>query len=129
MRYGARRQLQLIDEGPAGRTHRAVGGRGHRRTARLHRKSTRRTTRTFYQLLDEIRQLSQRMTDAERQIIALNPQNPAAAHLQQICGIGPRTACALTACAVDAKYFNSGRQLSAWLRRTPPNTAQAGLVI
>jgi len=80
----------------------------------------------FYQLLDELRQLSQRMTDAERQIIALNPQNPAATHLQQICGIGPRTASALTARAVDTKYFNSGRQLSAWLGRTPREHSSGG---
>lgn len=69
------------------------------------------------------------MTDAERQIIALNPQNPAVAHLQQICGIGPRTASALTACAVDAKYFNSDQQLSAWLDGRLMSTAQAVLVI
>jgi len=75
----------------------------------------------LHQLLDEIHQLSQRMTDAERQIIALNTQNPAATHLQQITGIGP-----LTASAVDAKYFKSGRQLSAWLGLTPREHSSGG---
>ncbi|MGH8711835.1 MAG: IS110 family transposase [Burkholderiales bacterium] len=73
----------------------------------------------LHQLLDEIRQLGQRMADAERQIVALNKQNVAAIHLQQISGIGPLTASALTASAVDAKYFKSGRQLAAWLGLTP----------
>lgn len=73
----------------------------------------------LHQLLDEIRQLSQRMADAERQIIALNKQSSAATHLQQITGIGPLTASALTASAVDAKHFRSGRQLAAWLGLTP----------
>lgn len=71
------------------------------------------------QLLEEIGQLSQRMKDAERQIAALNRQNPAATQLQQISGIGPLIASALTASAVDAKYFKSGRQLAAWLGLTP----------
>lgn len=71
------------------------------------------------QLLDEIRQLSQRMTDAERQIAALNRQNPAATHLQQISGIGPLIASALTASAVDPKLFKNGGQLAAWLGLTP----------
>jgi transposase len=71
------------------------------------------------QLLDEISQLSKRMVDAERQIIALNKQNPAATHLQQVSGIGPLTASALTASAVDARHFKSGRQLAAWLGLTP----------
>lgn len=71
------------------------------------------------QLLEEIGQLSQRMKDAERQIAALNRQNPAATHLQQVSGVGPLIASALTASAVDAKYFKSGRQLAAWLGLTP----------
>ncbi len=73
----------------------------------------------LHQLLDEISQLSRRMVDAERQIIDLNKQNAAATHLQQISGIGPLTASALTASAVDARYFKSGRQLAAWLGLTP----------
>lgn len=42
-----------------------------------------------------------------------------ATHLQQICGIGPLTASALTASAVDARYFRNGGQLAAWLGLTP----------
>ena len=71
------------------------------------------------QLLDEIHDLSQRMVDAERLIAALNKQSAAATHLQTISGIGPLTASALTASAVDASHFKSGRQLSAWLGLTP----------
>src|SRR6202022_695800 len=71
------------------------------------------------QLLDEIRQLGQRMADAERQTKSLNRQNPAATHLQQITGIGPLTASALTASAVDPEYFESGGALGAWLGLTP----------
>lgn len=71
------------------------------------------------QLLEEIRHLSQRMQDAEHQIVALNRQSPAATHLQQIVGVGPLIASALTASAVDAQHFKSGRELSAWLGLTP----------
>lgn len=73
----------------------------------------------LHQMLEEISQLGKRMADAERQIIALNKQSPAATHLQQISGIGPLTASALTASAVEARYFKSGRQLAAWLGLTP----------
>lgn len=59
------------------------------------------------------------MKDAERQITALNKQSAAATQLQTISGIGPLTASALTASAVDASHFKSGRQLSAWLGLTP----------
>jgi len=68
----------------------------------------------LHQLLDEIRQLSQRMASAEQQIKAMNQQSTAATHLQQISGIGP-----LTASAVDACHFKNGRQLAAWLGLTP----------
>lgn len=77
------------------------------------------------QLLAEIQQLSQRMADAERQIVALNRQSPVATHLQQICGIGPLIASALTASAVDARYFRNGGQLSAWLGLTPREHSSA----
>jgi len=42
------------------------------------------------------------------------------------CSIGPLTASALTASAVDAKYFKSGRQLSAWLGLTPREHSSGG---
>lgn len=73
----------------------------------------------LHQLLDEIQSLSKRMADAERQIKAMNQQSVAATHLQQISGIGPLTASALTASAVDASHFKNGRQLAAWLGLTP----------
>lgn len=73
----------------------------------------------LHQMLEEIQQLSQRMKATERQIAALNRQNVAATHLQQISGIGPLTASALTASAVDPKLFKNGGQLAAWLGLTP----------
>jgi transposase len=73
----------------------------------------------LHQLLEEIQSLSQRMADAEHQIKAMNRQSVAATHLQQISGIGPLTASALTASAVDASHFKDGRQLAAWLGLTP----------
>lgn len=71
------------------------------------------------QVLEEIHQLSERMRDTERLIAALNKQSAAATQLQTISGIGPLTASALTASAVDASHFKSGRQLAAWLGLTP----------
>ena len=77
------------------------------------------------QLLDEVQQLSQRMADTERLIASLNQQSSTATRLQTISGIGPLTASALTASAVDAQHFKSGRQLAAWLGLTPREHSSA----
>lgn len=70
-------------------------------------------------LLEEIRDLQQRIAAIERQLGVIADQVPAVDHLQNISGIGLPTATALYASAGDPKHFRSGRHLSAWLGLTP----------
>lgn len=70
-------------------------------------------------LLDEIRDLEQRIEAVERQLKAISRQNPVIDHLQDISGIGLLTATALYASATDAKHFRDGRHLASWLGLTP----------
>ncbi len=71
------------------------------------------------ELKAEIGELERKVTGLERQIKALNRQNSVVGLLETLPGIGPLTASALAASAVDADYFKNGRDLSAWVGLTP----------
>ncbi len=71
------------------------------------------------------------LVELERQVHALEEQidawhraNEASQKLAQIPGIGPLTASALSASIGDAKSFNNGRELAAWLGLVPRPTLQ-----
>ncbi len=73
----------------------------------------------FSELLQEIADLEDRITLAERQIAALTRDNDEVALLQQVPGIGPLTSTALVACAGSPDHFKSGRHFASWLGITP----------
>ena len=74
---------------------------------------------SLFALLEEIRDLQQRIAAIERQLGVVADQVPAVDQLQNISGIGLLTATALYASAGDPKHFRSGRHFSAWLGLTP----------
>lgn len=74
---------------------------------------------SLHALLDEIRELEERIDAVEHQLDAIRRQNPVIDHLQNISGIGLLTATALYASAGDAKHFRNGRHLASWLGLTP----------
>jgi transposase len=84
----------------------------------------------FRQLLqrlgDHLKQLDRQVTELEVQIRNWHRESDASKKLEQIPGIGPITASALVASIGDAKSFQSGRQLAAWLGLVPRQHSTGG---
>lgn len=84
----------------------------------------------FRQLLqrlgDHLRELNRQVGELELQIQLWHRQHDASCRLAQIPGIGPLTASALVASIGDAKSFESGRQLAAWLGLVPRQHSSGG---
>ena len=77
-------------------------------------------------LLEELRRLGERIDEIEAQIRLWHRDCEASRRLQTIPGIGPITASALVATIGDARSFDSGRQLAAWLGLVPRQHSSGG---
>lgn len=66
-------------------------------------------------LLDHLKALDKQVIELESQIKAWHRESELSRKLEQIPGIGPVTASALVASIGDAKSFENGRQLAAWM--------------
>lgn len=77
-------------------------------------------------LLDHLDELNRQVGELEVQIQLVHRQSEASRKLEKIPGIGPITASALVATIGDAKNFNSGRQLAAWLGLVPAQSSSGG---
>ncbi len=77
-------------------------------------------------LLDQLKALDAQVDELESQIQAWHRASTLSSKLSQIPGIGPITATALVASVGDAKNFESGRQLSAWLGLVPRQHSSGG---
>ena len=66
-----------------------------------------------------LRELNRQVEELEQQIDAWHRSNEKSQKLAQIPGIGPLTATALVASIGDARCFNNGRELAAWLGLVP----------
>ena len=84
----------------------------------------------FRQLLDRLgdhlKELDRQVGELEVQIQSWHRENEASKKLAQIPGIGPITASALVASIGDAKSFENGRQLAAWLGLVPRQHSSGG---
>jgi len=84
----------------------------------------------FRRLLEGLRAdlayLDERIGQMDEEIQQAARQDPAALRLQSIPGIGPITATALIASLGDAKQFKRGREVSAFLGRTPRQHSRGG---
>ena len=84
----------------------------------------------FRQLLqrlgDHLKELDRQVAELEVQIRNWHRESDASKKLGQIPGIGPITASALVASIGDAKSFQNGRQLAAWLGLVPRQCSTGG---
>lgn len=85
---------------------------------------------TFRELLDRLgdhlKELDRQVGELEVQIHSWHRDNEVSKKLAKIPGIGPITASALVASIGDAKSFENGRQLAAWLGLVPRQHSSGG---
>jgi len=77
-------------------------------------------------LLAQLQQLDQQVSELEREIVLWHRQNDNSRRLERIGGIGPLTASAYVASLGNAKGFNNGRQVAAWLGIVPRQDSTGG---
>lgn len=77
-------------------------------------------------LLDHLKELQRQVEEIEVQIKAWHRTSEASQRLEKVPGIGPLTATALAAAVGDAKNFDNGRQLAAWLGLVPRQHSSGG---
>ena len=77
-------------------------------------------------LLAQLQQLDQQVSELEREIVLWHRQNDDSRRLERIGGIGPLTASAYVASLGNAKGFNNGRQVAAWLGIVPRQDSTGG---
>ena len=84
----------------------------------------------FRQLLqrlgDHLKELDRQVDELNEQIQLWHKENELSRKLAAIPGIGPLTASALVASIGDAKSFENGRQLAAWLGLVPRQHSTGG---
>jgi transposase len=77
-------------------------------------------------LLDHLKELGRQVQELEAQIQAWHRGSDLSTRLAQVPGIGPITASALVASVGDAKNFENGRQMAAWLGLVPRQHSSGG---
>lgn len=77
-------------------------------------------------LLDHFKLLAQQVDEVEEQIRAWHRSSEMSRRLEKIPGIGPLTASALAATIGNARNFENGRQLAAWLGLVPRQHSSGG---
>jgi len=77
-------------------------------------------------LLDHLKELQRQVGEIEAQIKAWHRSSETSRRLEKVPGIGPLTATALAATVGDAKNFDNGRQLAAWLGLVPRQHSSGG---
>ncbi len=77
-------------------------------------------------LIAHLGALDRQVDELEAQIQTWHRQNAESRRLAEIPGIGPLTASALVASIGDAKTFDNGRQMAAWLGLVPRQYSSGG---
>lgn len=77
-------------------------------------------------LIDHFKELDVQVRELEAQIVKWHRQSEASSKLAKVPGIGPITASALVASLGDAKNFENGRQVAAWLGLVPKQHSSGG---
>jgi len=77
-------------------------------------------------LMDHLKELDKQVGELELQIKTWHRESDASCKLEKIPGIGPITASALVATIGNAKNFDDGRQLAAWLGLVPKQHSTGG---
>jgi transposase len=77
-------------------------------------------------LLDHLKDLDRQVDELEVQIQTWHRNSDLSTKIAQVPSIGPISASALIASIGDAKNFDSGRQLAAWLGLVPKQHSTSG---
>ena len=84
----------------------------------------------FRQLIDRLtkhlKELDRQVKEFEKEIIVWHRSSDLSRKLEKIPGIGPLAASALVASIADARSFENGRQVSAWLGLVPRQCSSGG---
>ena len=104
--YVAERLPQILEDGENG-----LPGQFHMLLARLG---------------ENLKEMDRQVDELEREIKKWHRENEASRTLEEIPGIGPITASALVATVGDAKCFENGRQMAAWLGLVPRQHSTGG---
>ena len=80
-------------------------------------------------LLDHLKELDRQVGQLEAQIKAWHRSSELSQKLEKIPGIGPLGASALVASIADARSFDNGRQMSAWIGLVPRQHSSGGQLI
>ena len=80
----------------------------------------------FPRLLGHVKELDRQVGEVEQQILQGHKSNEQSRKLAQVPGIGPITASALVATIGNARAFQHGRQLAAWLGLVPRQHSSGG---
>ncbi len=80
----------------------------------------------LYRLSAHFKELDKQVRELDVQLRSWHQDSPASKKLAKIPGIGPLTASALVATIGDAKQFQNGRQLAAWLGLVPRQHSSGG---
>lgn len=80
-------------------------------------------------LVDHLQALDRQVEELEADIQHWHRDNAASRTLARVPGIGPLTASALVASIGDAKNFQNGRQLAAWLGMVPRQHSTGGKTV
>jgi transposase len=77
-------------------------------------------------LLSEVSHLDERINQYDKHIHAMAKECTAAQQLMQLMGVGQTTATAIVAMVGNAREFDSGRQLAAWIGLVPGQYSSGG---
>jgi transposase len=80
-------------------------------------------------LFEFLRQLDERIRDFDRRIEAVFRELLACQRIAKVEGVGPKTATAIVAAVGDAKDFENGRHMAAWLGLVPRHQATGGRTV
>ena len=79
-----------------------------------------------FELLHEIKRLSERVNYYDKKLIAISKKHPVCQRLETIPGVGPIIASAIVAAVNDPQDFKNGRQFAAWLGLVPRQSSTGG---
>src|SRR5215468_2489193 len=82
--------------------------------------------RLLHRLGEHLKELDRQVRELDSQIQLWHREHEGSCRLAQVPGIGPITASALVASIGDAKSFENGRQLAAWLGLVPRQHSSGG---
>lgn len=77
-------------------------------------------------MIEEYGELLKKIESYTKNLESISEKNPLCARLKTIPGIGPLTSTAMIASVGDAREFNNGRNLSAWLGVVPKQMSTGG---